>query len=115
MDHAIVLKFDDNSEKIINKLILNISEVTGNIYMIENNIPPHLSLTLFQYNGHINDIIDFIKNNLLIFNKCNINLNSFGTIDPKVIFLSPIKNNYLIDMNRLINNKLGKKQRNSNR
>jgi hypothetical protein len=108
MEYALVLYFDEDSENYINGIIKNISKDTQNDYMIINNIPPHLTLTLFKYNNGINYIIKIIENNLQIFSKEKINISSIGLFNPSVIFLSPVLNKKIIEMNIVINETLNK-------
>jgi hypothetical protein len=46
--YAISLFFDDDSTQILNSLINSIAEITGNFYVVENHIPPHITLGMFK-------------------------------------------------------------------
>lgn len=40
--------FDEHVTKGLQRLIDNIAKETGNTYMIENNVPPHLTISSFE-------------------------------------------------------------------
>jgi hypothetical protein len=46
--YAISLFFDDDSTQNLNSLINSIAEITGNFYVVENHIPPHITLGMFK-------------------------------------------------------------------
>jgi hypothetical protein len=72
MEYAIVLYFDEKTEEIINSLIKKIADKTGNKYMVDNKIPPHITISLFQYNVKIDTVIEIIENNISFFYRNNI-------------------------------------------
>jgi 2'-5' RNA ligase len=103
MDYAIILFFDKNTEDKINVLIQKIAQNNGNNYMVVNKIPPHLSISLFGYDNPINSIIKLIDNNISEINIQNIYFASIGIFNPNVLFLSPVIDNNLLELNRYMN------------
>jgi 2'-5' RNA ligase len=104
MDYAIIFFFDKTTEDTINELINKIAQNNGNNYMLENNIPPHISISLFEYNDAIHTIIKLLDKNISNINIQNIYLASIGIFNPNVLFLSPVMDNYLLESNKNINN-----------
>ena len=51
LTYAVTLYFDDKTTEEIRMLTKALYEVTGNDYMVRNNVPPHLTLGMF----HVND------------------------------------------------------------
>ena len=102
MDYAVILLFNNVSEENINSIILNISKETRNNYMVENNIPPHLSISLFEYNESVDKIIKIIEVNKNKFKKDLIKIASFGVFNPNVLFLSPVFDNNLSNSNKIL-------------
>jgi len=102
MEYAVVLYFNKTAEDKINSLIFKIANKTGNKYMVDNNIPPHITISLFKYNEEIDTIINIVENNISKFNKNKIGIASIGIFNPNVLFLSPIMNDYLIESNKII-------------
>jgi 2'-5' RNA ligase len=103
MEYAITLYFDEKTEEIINSLIKKIANKTGNKYMVDNKIPPHITISLFQYNGKIDTVMGIIENNISLFNRKNIVIASIGIFNPSVLFIAPVINDYLIELNRKVN------------
>jgi 2'-5' RNA ligase len=102
MEYAVVLYFDKSTEQKINSLISKIADGTGNKYMMDNKIPGHITISLFQYDEEIDPIINIIENKLSTFNKNNIKIASIGMFSPNVLFLAPVINDYLIEINKNI-------------
>jgi 2'-5' RNA ligase len=102
MEYAVVLCFNKTVEDKINSLIHQIANETGNKYMVDNNIPPHVTISLFKYDEDIDTIIKIVENNISKFNKNKIGIASIGIFNPNVLFLSPIMNDYLIESNKNI-------------
>jgi len=102
MDYAVILLFNNVSEENINSIILNISKETRNNYMVENNISPHLSISLFEYNESVDKIIKIIEENKNKFKKDLIKIASFGVFNPNVLFLSPVFDKNLSNSNKNI-------------
>jgi 2'-5' RNA ligase len=103
MDYGIILCFDKNSEENINDLIKKIAQNNGNTYMLENNILPHLCISLFEYNDAIHSIIELLDKNISNIKSQDIYLDSVGIFNPNVLFLSPVINSYILESNKYIN------------
>ena len=102
MEYAIVLYFNKTAEDKINSLIYKIANETGNKYMVDNDIPPHITISLFKYDEEIDTIINIVENNISKLNKNKIGIASIGIFNPNVLFLSPMINDYLIELNKNI-------------
>ena len=59
--------FDEHVTKGLQRLIDNIAKETGNTYMIENNIPPHLTISSFETRKPDNLKEEFMKLNKIYF------------------------------------------------
>jgi len=103
MEYAIALYFDEEIEENINSLILEIANKTENKYMVDNKIPPHITISLFQYNGEINTVMEIVENNISLFHRNSITIASIGIFNPNVLFIAPVINDYLIELNRKVN------------
>jgi 2'-5' RNA ligase len=103
MDYAVVLFFDKNTEDKINELIKKIAQNNGNNYMLENKIPPHLTISLFEYDNQINSIIELLDKNISCVNIQNMYFVSIGIFNPNVLFLSPVIDNDLLELNKYMN------------
>ena len=50
LTYAVTLYFDEKTSGEIFSLTKELCDVTGNDYMIENSVPPHLTLGMFHVN-----------------------------------------------------------------
>jgi len=105
MEYAIVLYFNKSAEDVITNLIQEIANNNGNKYMVENKIFPHLTLSLFEYNGGNDSLINFFDDPIskINMNFENIPLSTIGMFIPKVLFIAPVVNKYLLELNKKIN------------
>lgn len=99
--YAIVLHFDSEATKKINEFIEAVSKRTGNTYMIDTNIPPHITVGCYTAKedsrilAEVKEIIGEIKSGSIVFDEMKV-------FEPKVLFLSPKKNAYITGLNERI-------------
>lgn len=91
MDYAVVLYFDNDSEKLLTEYIHNICSTGINTYMIDIGIRPHITLAIFKdiHTGNFEGKLhDFALNN----RNFRLRLESIGIFpaEPGVVFLSPV-------------------------
>ena len=48
--YLISLYFDEKTEKHIRRFIKQVAKRTGNTYMIDGNVPPHITIAAFETN-----------------------------------------------------------------
>lgn len=89
-EYAIVLYFDDRTNAILQNMIDEIAKVTGNGYMIDNRIPPHITVgDLFaEEEPDISDLAEKIKGGEIAFSGC-------GCFEPYVFYIVPEMSGYL--------------------
>lgn len=105
MEYAIILRFDDITEQKVLHLINDIANASSNTYMVKQEIPPHVSLTVFSKEnetGIQSIIMDFAKG----LNHFDIEFNSIAVFNPYVIFLAPVVTSYLINLSSDITSKI---------
>lgn len=93
--YLVSLYFDSKTENKIQGIINKVAHKCGNNFMIDNNVPPHITISAFQSEKDKNviKILDnIIKNNK---DKGLITFASIGSFKSSVIFLVPILNEYL--------------------
>lgn len=107
MEYAIVVYFNESIEKKLNSLILEVAEKSGNNYMIEHSIPPHITLSLFhKENDDKEQILSIFDRNDLGLKNGTVFLASIGIFNPSVLFIAPIVNDYLIEIHSRVNSLL---------
>ena len=84
--YLISVYFDDKSNKIISNYINKIAQKTGNTFMTDNDVPPHLTIMSVE---------EQLERSLT---KGQIQLVSVGVLLPYVLYAAPVLNLYLEDM-----------------
>ena len=88
--------FDEHVTKGLQRLIDNIAKETGNTYMIENNVPPHLTISSFETRKPDNVKEEFMKLNKI--GAGEINIFSIGQFLPYVMYATPVLDEYLVHL-----------------
>ena len=93
--------FDKNTENRIQSYIDDVARTSGNMFMLENNVPPHMTIGAFETLQEelavkvINEAISDMKRD-------KIEWVAVGTF-PTVIFIQPVLNEYLHKISSVIN------------
>lgn len=99
MDYAVVLYFDEKSESYLLEIMRNLCEAGVNRYMLDVGIRPHITLASWMndegrdLSKEIAGYADAVKGTGVLFPSIGI----FPT-SPKVVYLSPVKNDELLDL-----------------
>ena len=94
--------FDNQTTKQLQRYINSIAEETGNIYMTENDVPPHMTISSFEIRKPEVLVNDFYR--LKSLGKCHINIISVGEFLPYVIYAAPVLNKGLQHLSESIYN-----------
>lgn len=105
MMYAITLYFDETTQGKIQEMIFSVSEDCGNKYMIENRIPPHITVAAVEIENE-KELIQRIDSFIAQIKGGDINWASIGVFNPYVLFLAPVLNEYLQYMCKYINRQL---------
>jgi len=89
--------FDEKSNKIIQELINRIAEATGNAFMTEHKVPPHMTVSSIEArNGEVLlPAFESLKGRLYTG---EIQFVSIGQLLPYVMYATPVLNKYLQEM-----------------
>ena len=98
--YAVSLHFTPDVNKIITSAVNAIAEVTGNSFIIENKIPPHVTIGAFHVAKEdeaklIQMVEEFAKSQ----KSGIIHFEEIGNFNGKVLFLKPEKDGFLSQMN----------------
>ena len=99
--YLISLYFDDKTNVMISRYIDKIAKCTGNTFMTENNVPPHLTISSVEARSGEVLMKDFESL------KCKLQMGkiqfvSVGMFLPYVIYMTPVLNEYLQDISSQI-------------
>ena len=95
--YLISVYFDDKSNKIISNYINKIAQKTGNTFMTDNHVPPHLTIMSVEVREEkkLTEVMEQLERSLT---KGQIQLVSVGVLLPYVLYAAPVLNLYLEDM-----------------
>lgn len=96
MQYSALIYFDENTQKRIQSYIKRLNKYSNNSIMLENNIPPHITLAMWEGKSNYCDEIECVASKM---NSFEVIFNSLGIFnsDEKVthLFLAPVKNKAL--------------------
>ena len=98
--YAVSLHFSPDVNEIITSAVKSIAEVTGNRFIIENKIPPHVTIGAFHAAKDdeaklIQMVEDFTKTQKTEA----VRFTEIGNFNRKVLFLKPEKDGFLAQIN----------------
>ena len=89
--------FDENTNKILSRHIEKIAEKTGNVFMTENHVPPHMTVSSVEARkGEL--LIPYVKKLEETLAEGSIQFVSVGMFFPYVMYVAPVLNAYLQDL-----------------
>ena len=95
--YLISIYFDEKTNRKLQQYINKVAEQTGNTFMLDGNVPPHITISAFETIDEqaaidtINRVVNKLQRGMLEWV-------SVGQFFPYVIFLSPVLNEYLHEM-----------------
>ena len=105
--YHISIYFDSKTEALMRKYIRKVAEVTGNTYMLDADVPPHITLAAFTCEEE-EDLVQELMSLASTIQSNKLCWVSIGTFLPGVIFLQPVLNEYLQDIMCRVHNCLQK-------
>ncbi|MCR4944134.1 MAG: 2'-5' RNA ligase family protein [Clostridium sp.] len=105
--YLVSLYFDEESTRRIQNLIDKTAFKSGNNFMVENNVPPHITIASFQSQNE-EEVIKRLDSVIKDIEKDKITLASIGVFKSSVLFLSPVLNEYLHNLSVNINKEISK-------
>jgi 2'-5' RNA ligase len=95
--YLVSVYFDEKTNKRILQYMNKVAEVTGNSYMIENQVPPHMTISAFETRDeeHAIKVMDKLSGEL---KKGMLQWVAVGQFFPYVMYVAPVLNGYLQDM-----------------
>ena len=87
--YLVSLYFDEKTEERIQVLIDQVAEKTGNTFMVDGKVPPHMTVCEFATQEE-EKAIEYLKNAVANLKQMEVQFVSVGTFLPYVIFLAPV-------------------------
>lgn len=100
--YLVSVYFDDESSKKIQRLINKVGDKSGNKFMIEGKVPPHITIAAFQTKEE-SKVIEILGDKIKDIKDTIITWASIGIFKSSVIFLAPVLNEDLHNISVCIN------------
>ena len=95
--YLISIYFDEKTNRQIQQYVNKVAEKTGNTFMLDGDVPPHITISAFETKDE-KSVIKTMEQAIARLRKGTLEWVSVGQFFPYVIFLTPIINQYLHDM-----------------
>ena len=92
--YLVSIYFDDKTEDRIQNYINKVAINSMNNYMIDANVPPHITISAFEADDE-EIVIDLLDKKIKSLQSGILQWVSIGVFNPNVIFLTPVLNEYL--------------------
>ena len=92
--YLISIYFDEKTDKLIRKMIKQVAEKTGNTFMLDNQIPPHITVAAMETKQE-RLAIEAIESCVQRMTKGELRWVTMGAFLPQVIYAEPVLNEYL--------------------
>ena len=103
--YLVSIYFDEKTNKNIQNLITKVAKKTGNDFMIEGKVPPHITISAFETKQE-EEVLERLEGVVNSLKQGNLRWVSVGTFLPNVIFIAPVLNEYLQNMTQTIYGKM---------
>ena len=98
--YAVSLHFTPDVNEIITSAVKAIAEVTGNNFIIENKIPPHVTIGAFHASKKEEaKLIQLVEEFSKSQKAGDVRFTEIGNFNGKVLFLKPEKDGFLAQIN----------------
>lgn len=99
--YLISVYFDKKTNDRIESYIRQVAKRSGNTFMTEKNVPPHLTISAFETRNE-KKIIALLEEKKSSFQSGELTWCSVGTFFPHVIYAAPVLNLYLQDLSEKV-------------
>lgn len=103
--YLISIYFDEKTNRRIQQYIDKVAEKTGNTYMLDGNVPPHITVSAFETQNE-ESVIEVLDSLVHKLQKGSLTWASVGQFFPYVIYMTPVLNAYLHGMAESIHDAL---------
>jgi len=94
LKYALLLYFDKKTQNKINSLVKRLAKSGDNACNFDTAFPPHITLLIFE-KENARGLKKAFENFVEAITKDEVKFASLGVFNPKVLFLSPLPNEYL--------------------
>lgn len=99
--YLISIYFDKETQDRLNLTLQRVAKVTGNQFMLDHQIPPHITVASVE-TKHEGELITRVESIIEDLKQGEIKFVSVGTFSTKVIFVQPVLNEYLHQLSAVL-------------
>lgn len=103
--YLVSIYFDEKTNRRVQQYIDKVAEKTGNTFMLDGKVPPHITISAFETQDEA-AAIESLERALARLRQGTLEWVSVGEFFPYVIFLIPVLNEYLHEMSVIVNDEL---------
>ena len=103
--YLVSIYFDEKTNQRIRGMIKKVAEKSGNTFMIDGNVPPHITISAFETMNE-KAVVSALEEAVCGLQTGTLQWASVGQFFPYVIYSAPVLNEYLHDMSVQIYNSL---------
>ncbi len=103
--YLVSIYFDEKTSKKIQQYINKVAECTGSTFMLDGNVPPHITISAFETQDEA-AAIETLARAVAKLRQGRLEWAAVGQFFPYVIFLIPVLNEYLHEMSAIVNDEL---------
>ena len=96
--YLISIYFDEKTNQRLKQYIEQVARKTGNTFMIDGNVPPHITVGAFETKASCEELVAALNPVLRNIHKDSVQFVSVGTFQTSSIFLSAVYSEYLHEM-----------------
>ena len=100
--YLISLYFDEKTEYMMQGLINKVADKTGNTFMLDGKIPPHITVTGFETRNEAK-AIELFEKSIANVKSDDVFFASVGSFKSTVIYAEPVLNEYLHNLSVYFN------------
>lgn len=98
--YLISVYFDDKTNRILQRYIDNIAKVTGNRFMTDHKVPPHMTISAIEARSV--DVLLPAFQSMSREKTGEIQFATVGQLLPYVFYAAPVLNAYLLNLSRVV-------------
>lgn len=92
--YLISIYFDENTEQRLQHIMKSVAKETGNTFMLDNHVPPHITVTAVETKQE-DLLLTCVEEVVKKLEIGDIKFVSVGTFSSQVIFVQPVLSEYL--------------------
>ncbi len=100
--YLVSIYFDEKTDKRIRQMIKAVAEESGNTYMLDANVPPHITIAGLETRRE-SEVIERLGQVLVQQVQGTLTWAGVGAFFPNVIYLEPVLNEYLHNLSVMVN------------